>query len=381
MIDKPAPLAQPDIDRAVLAVDQACMLASAETLADSAAGWLQAGAIGLDTEFVRERTYFPRPGLIQVSDGATVWFIDVVALAQPEALGRLLDHRGSTKVLHSVGEDLEIFRILTGTVPDPLFDTQIAAAMLGNPLQCRYEHLVAQVFGVELAGGQARSDWCRRPLSQSLLTYAAQDVIWLPRLCEYLGEQLDRAGRMPWLEEDCARLVERARGESDEPAVLRVKGGGRLTDAGLSVLARLAEWRDGQARARDLPRSFVIKDEQLIALAEAHARPDQLGQTLNQLPPAIRRRYAETLEALITQGPDPAFARPPEFQQLDPESREQIRSLQDAVGKIAKELAIEPALIASKRELTRLVRGQHPDWLSGWRGQLLAPALAEVLGT
>jgi ribonuclease D len=323
---------------------------------------------------VRERTFFPRPGLIQASDGAQVWLLDAVALDQMPALGELLDHRDQIKILHSVGEDMEVFRILTGTVPDPLFDTQVAAAMLGHPLQLRYEQLVAEALDVELAGGKARSDWCRRPLSRDLLTYAAQDVIWLPRLQQYLSERLERAGRLDWLIEDCARLVESAR--SDDPAqpLLRVKGAGRLPDPALAVLERLAEWRERVSRERDLPRSFVIRDEDLMRLAEGAVK-GRIDEALRALPDPVRRRYRDRLIEMLEIDSPPDFVRPPALMPLSPEQRDWISRAQQGVRKIAEDLSIDPALIASKRELTRIARGEHPDWLDGWRGPLLSELL------
>ena len=361
-------------DHARTAVESARMISQPDELAERASEWRDLGAIGLDTEFVRERTFYPRPGLIQLSCGQHVWFVDAVRLPECPALAKLLDHRPTSKILHSVGEDMEVFRILTGTVPDPLFDTQIAAAMLGHPLQCRYEQLVADTLGVELAGGKARSDWCKRPLNRDLLTYAAQDVIWLPRLHALLSERLERAGRLAWLEEDCARLVESSRTENSGPALLRIKGAGRLSVPALALLETLADWRDAVARQRDLPRSFVIRDEDLVALAEAGAA-GRLDAALRALPEPVRRRYRDALGDRIEAGGRPDFVRPQELVPQTPEQRDWIRSAQQTVARIADDLNMDPALIASKRELTRVSRGERPDWLTGWRRPLLSELL------
>jgi ribonuclease D len=336
-----------------------------------------ADVIGLDTEFVRERTYFPQPGLVQGSDGHSVWLLDAVAMPHIEALKHLLVDQDCTKVLHSVGEDMEVFRILTGTVPDPLFDTQIAAAMLGFPLQLRYEQLVADTLGADLAGGMARSNWRKRPLSRDLLTYAAQDVIWLPRLQQHLSEALEQQGRLEWLLEDCTRIVENARSEEAPPALLRVKGAGRLRDEALAVLERLAEWRDQTAQKRDLPRSFVVKDEHLVQLAETRD-PAESDRALRALPDPVRRRYGSELMTLLSHDKRPDFSRPPALTQLTSSQRDWISKAQKVVRSIAEELNIDPALIASKRELTRIARGEDPDWLSGWRGNLLGNQLPAI---
>ncbi len=367
----------------VSAQDQRCAeaaVAGAQLLSDPArleaclASLQSVSVVGLDTEFVRERSFFPRPGLVQISDGRSIFLLDAAALQSMPGLGRILAERLQVKVLHSVGEDLEVLRILTRALPQPLFDTQIAAAMLGAPLQCRYEHLVAQVLGVELPGGKARSDWCRRPLTLDLITYAAQDVIWLPRLQALLAEALERRGRLSWLEEDCARAVSAAADPETISPLLRVKGAGQLADEPLEMLERLAEWREQEARRRDLPRSFVIRDEALIGLAASRPGPMRERQ-LSALAAPVIRRHAGALAEILGGPPRSDFVRPSALVALDGEQRERIKTWQQAVASLASEIGLEPALLASRRELTRLVRGERPAWLDGWRGQLLSGLL------
>jgi ribonuclease D len=362
------------ISRAETAVAEASLLTKHQALNAAGEHWMTAEVIGLDTEFVRERTFRARPGLIQISDGAAVWLADPVTLPEMSPLGQLLADTRIIKVLHSVGEDLEVLEQVSGALPEPLFDTQIAAAMLGMPLQCRYEHLVEETFGAHLPGGKARNDWCRRPLDPALLEYAAQDVIWLPRLCRHLTEQLEFRGRLEWLEEDCGRLVDSARRKLQPPALSRVKGAGRLPDEMLALLEPLAEWREQQAAERDLPRRFVLSDEALIALAEAAAGKGA-GPAISALKPGMRHRHGDRLAELIETADRDAFQRPVWLNAMDNDQREQVRLAQSAVRDLSEELKVEPALIASKKELTRIVRGERPMWLDGWRGKLLIERL------
>lgn len=366
--------------RAAVAVTDALFITERTGLEAAMQACAQARVIGLDTEFVRERTFYARPGLIQVSDGDRVWLLDPIALPSMPELAEVLSDERITKVLHSVGEDLEILATVTGALPHPLFDTQLAAAMLGEPLQIRYEHLVAEIIGTELPGGKARNNWCRRPLAPDLLEYAAQDVIWLPRLCAVLSARLAEAGRLDWLEEDCARLVERARDGAGAAPLSRIKGAGRLDNAALARLDALAGWREEQARERDLPRRFVLDDAALLNLAQTAQR---LGddQAATALPARERARYGESLHATLEIADLEGFERPPWIDPLDPKERETLRALQQAVGSVADELGVEPAVIASKRELTRLVRGEHPDWLDGWRGRVLDGRLPDASAT
>lgn len=356
------------------AVESAHYLRNEEAVRSMGATCDASHAVGLDTEFVRERTFHARPGLIQISDGREVWLLDAVEVPRSDALGELLADPATTKVLHSVGEDLEILEAVGGRWPAPLFDTQVAAALLGQPLQLRYEHLVKAVLGVDLEGGKARNDWCRRPLSPALLQYAAEDVIWLPLLKERLEALLERAGRLHWHREDCARIVERARAGDVTPPLSRVKGAGRLDTPAVARLDALAGWRDEVARERDLPRRFVMSDESLVDLARAGER-NGVERVLGQLPGGQRKRYGPAIAELLERTSVAGFERPDWLDPLTPEQRDRLREAQQSVRTLAEELGIEPAVIASKKELTRLIRGERPEWLDGWRGDVLAGRL------
>ena len=359
------------------AVEHATLATSEQSINKAASICAERHTIGLDTEFVRERTFHARPGLIQISDGRQVWLLDAVEVPSSPALGELLAASDSVKVLHSVGEDLEILHAVGGRWPAPLFDTQVAAALLGLPLQLRYEHLVKAALGVELAGGKARNDWCRRPLPAELLHYAAEDVIWLPRLKQRLEELLDRAGRLEWHREDCARIVENARSGATMAPLGRVKGAGRLDTPDVARLDALAGWREQVAREKDLPRRFVMADDSLVELAEA-AGAGRLGKALGKLPGGQKKRFGPAIEEALEGIDTDAFERPAWLDALTPEQRDRLRVAQKAVRSIAEELEVEPAVIASKKELTRLIRGERPDWLNGWRGAILAGRLEDA---
>lgn len=371
----PIPVALPTVtlSHAPLAVEQAHWLKSDADYERVSAHLATQPSIGIDTEFVRERTFYPSPGLVQLSDGHSVWLVDVVNLEDHTPLKALLDQPRATKILHSVGEDLEILSLLTGSYPEPLLDTQVAAAFLGFPAQMRYEHLIEQVFGVDLPGGQARSNWCQRPLSASLLAYAAQDVIYLPLLAEALCEQLDRIGRLGWVQEDCARLIDQKKRAHQQPPVLRVKGAGRLPKIPMAYVERLAQWRDQEAKARNLPRSFILKDDVLLDLA---TQTDRLGapEAIAKLKGILKRFAEPCLEVLESTKPDD-FEIPTALLPLTPDQKQMLKSWQLRIAELASSLNIEPSLIASKKELTRLLQGDSPDWLLGWRGPMVRDQL------
>lgn len=329
-------------------------------------------AIGVDTEFVRERTYFPRPGLLQFSDGKHAWLVDPVELKGSPVLESLvsaiMNNAGATKILHSTGEDLEVIEMVGHAEPSPLFDTQRAAALLGWPLQIRYELLANDLLGVEFPGGLGRNDWCRRPLPEAWIEYAANDVTALPRMREVLSEKLEKAGRLEWLFEDCRRILQRQQQESDP--VLRIKGAAGLSDDELERLARLARWREEQARNRDIPRGFVIADPVLLELARKTTIREQDFDQFEGGRQRVGRRDRIAIIELL-QGEASDYRRPEELTLLTNEQRARIKEMQGRVKRIAESLEIEPAVIASKRDLTRKVQGLECDWLDGWRGELL----------
>ena len=165
-----------------------------------------ADRIALDTEFIRERTYFPGICLIQMTAGDGIVLVDPLKVARLEPLYALLADASITKVLHAARQDFEIFYHLTGRVPAPLFDTQIAAALAGFPDQVGYASLVEAILGVELDKSHTRTNWQRRPLSEAQLAYAADDVRYLGPVCDRLTEMLTASGRLAWAREDSAAL-------------------------------------------------------------------------------------------------------------------------------------------------------------------------------
>jgi ribonuclease D len=349
------------------------MVDTVEALDDFLEAAGQRPELGIDTEFVRERTFFPQPGLLQVSDGESIWLIDPLAFDDESrfrnALAEWMSDPERVKILHSVGEDFEVIELLCGGIPDPLFDTQVAAAMLGKPLQLKYETLAEDILGVEFPGGLGRNNWLRRPLPEAWLDYAAHDVIALPALRAALTEALVSAGRLAWHEEDCARRVAQARVPVDP--VLRIRGAERLDDESLMRLVSLARWRDDQARRRDLPRTFVVPDPALLEIARRDPSAENELGAIDALKPGAARRFAADLLACC-RAPATDWPRPEGFRALEREDRAEIKRLQSLVRERAEALDVEPALLASKRELERILRGERPEWLEGWRGEILA---------
>ncbi|MEM1080616.1 MAG: HRDC domain-containing protein [Pseudomonadota bacterium] len=359
------------------AVQQRLFIDDDTGLAEHMAALNACTSIGLDTEFVRDRTFFPKPGLLQFSDGETIWLIDPIALSTSPIfrswLADRMAHSDQVKILHSVGEDFEVLELLCGHYPTPLFDTQIAAALLGHPLQMRYEVLAEALLGLHFPGGKARNNWCQRPLPDAWTEYASHDVIALPAMREELTHRLQQAGRLEWHQEDCARSVQRASQVNDP--VQRIKAASRLDDASLALLMALSGWRDQQARQRDLPRSFVLNDQSMLAMTKKRPQTAAELKSIDGLRPGFIRRHSDAILAITRAQPAP-FTRPAALHPISADQQQRIKHMQHAVAGVAEELQLEAPLLASRRDLTLLVLTGEADWLDGWRAGVLEQALA-----
>lgn len=368
------------------------LIESDSNLAAAARRWQELPALGLDTEFVRERTFFHRLGLIQVSDGEAVYLVDPVKVKDLAPLAEVLRAPGTVKVLHSASEDVEVFYRGLGVVPEPLFDTQVAAALAGAGAFLSYQKLVAALFGVELPKGETRTDWLARPLSEAQLTYAAEDVAFLLPLYERLRQDLSAQGRLQWALEDSAALLDTGRFEEDlDAAWLRIKGAGRLNRRQLAALQALAAWREREARQRDLPRNFVLKEALLLSLA---TRGPATSRELRKIPDfdagQAARDEAVWLEILGQVEALPEEALPPRVSQtpFSPGLKELSQRLRERSRKTAEALGIPPEILAPRRTLDALLRRaldpepRLPSDLQGWRHEVVGKdLLQEVLAS
>lgn len=373
-----------NIDQAIAAAEHPTLLQSPAQLEAAQAAWSRSDVLGIDTEFVRERTYRANLGLVQVSDGATAWLWDPLRFDSGEPIARLLDNPAITKVMHSVSEDLEVLLQTIGTVPEPLVDTQIACAMLGQPLQLSFQGAAKWLFDVEIDKDHTRSNWLKRPLQAGQLRYAAMDVVLLPRILSELQPRLDQAGRWSWLQEDVARMQRNAAQATDpDEAWLRIGGAVRLDDDALRALRALARWREQTADARNRARGFVVSDAGLLELARLRPRSAAELQGAGDLHPRALGRYGpDLLQAIATAAADRSPLHKPE--PLDNAQKRQIDAMRKLVQTRASELDVDPALLASRRELERLLRAvtageAPPERFLGWRKAVISDALLELI--
>jgi ribonuclease D len=343
--------------------------------------------IGLDTEFIRERTYWPQLALVQIAigdtgDDQTVLLIDPLAPGMVAAIAPILANEAILKVMHSPSEDLVAFKHACGVVPKPLYDTQQAAALAGIGAGFSYQKLVEQLTGTALAKGETRSDWLRRPLSDSQLEYAADDVRHLAEMHDALDGMLAQLGRQQWLAEDAVRTVTNAENEGPERwPHLSLRSAQFLDMDGQRRLVRLLRWRDAYARDNDRPRGWILDNELAVAIARTPpADRKALQDQLDANPKAPRKLGDVIWRALTTPLPDEAEA--PDASVGEARDKQRLKKLQDAVSKRSAELGLPDGVLASRRWLQALLDdGRWPSALAGWRRQALEPSLAPLLTT
>ena len=332
---------------------------------------------------------------MQVKSGDALALIDPLALAGGdgritdavrEALAPLLERladASTVKVFHAGSQDLEILWLLAGRVPTPVFDTQLAAPLLGHPEQIGYANLVREELGIELDKSQTRADWTRRPLPERQVAYALDDVVHLETLYLRMRERLEAAGRLDWLAPEFAALADPARYDPPpEERWRKIRQVTRYRGAALSVLQALAEWRERAAREADVPRNWLVKDEVLTAIAEAlPATAAELGH-VRGLDRKARERHGKTILGLVAEArertPVP-HAKERRRAKATAATLARARLLDAWVHHRAAELDIAPATLVPPATLERIaLEGGTEGLLSGWRDGLVGEALRGI---
>lgn len=334
--------------------------------------------VGLDTEFMRVRTYYPRLCLVQLAVGPHVYCIDPLAVEDLSRLKDIFADSSILKVVHSARQDIEVLYHYLGIIPQPLFDTQVAAALAGYGAQVGYAALVKSVVGPDLGKTLTRTDWCARPLTSGQLRYAVDDVKYLGQLCEVLQDELEQAGRTPWLEQEAKELTDPALYSNDPEQAYRRLGQGRtLEPVAQQTLRSLATWREGVAQQLDLPREWVITDKVLVALARVAPADRAVLNEIEGAHPRWIDRWGKTVLDIVhdsqTLDPEPLWNNP---SPLTSEQEQLSKALLQRVRGRAEQLGIAPSLLGTRRDIERLVRGKRDlALLRGWRQQVIGDEL------
>jgi len=366
-------------------IDTAADLASAcEVLA-------KASVLTVDTEFHRESTYYPQFALLQIASREACYIIDPLKIEDLSLAWELLANPEILKVFHAGTQDIEIIVNLSGKMPLPVFDTQVAAALLGYGQQIGFGNLVQRLLKKSLPKQESFSDWMARPLSHHQLEYAADDVIYLMPIYQQLHDELTARGRRGWLEEEQALLCDTSRYQEDgSESFRRVKGANKLKGQKLAVLQALAAWREEEAKKRDLPRRRILADDPLIDLAKRDKLNPQVMERMRGLTNGIIKRFGDDLIAAWQRGQATPEAEWPSFEPRSHHTQgtELRQELLDTLVRLrAEEEKIAAHILATKSELAELAswgkscKGEPPALacLHGWRRELVGEDLLRLL--
>jgi len=335
--------------------------------------------LGVDTEFMREKTYFAQLCLVQIATPDTIFCVDpLVDHSQSEFWQQLL---ACSWVVHSARQDIEVVYQTAGNMPHEIFDTQVAAGLLGMPAQMGYAGLVKELFDVDMAKSHTRADWTRRPLAEAVLDYAAEDVEYLLPAAEILSENLDKKGRLDWAHQDSNLLLDKELYDiSGNQAVDRLKGARNFRGAKRAAAVRLAAWREEEAIRRDRPRQWIIRDNVLLDIAYNLPTSEKQLASIDGMPPKILNRVGQQLiDAVADSMGDENGYKPPS--PPDETQKSLLKEMQSQVADCANDLDIAAETVASKRELSSVIITGNRDTrvFNGWRRQLIGEQLLQLL--
>ncbi len=338
--------------------------------------------LALDTEFARDRTYFPRLCLVQIATTEYIGLIDALAIDDLSQLTKLWANPATTIVLHAAAQDLEVLLHRTGVLPAQLFDTQIAAALAGHDAQTGYATLVKAELGLTLAKSHTRTDWQKRPLAPGALDYAADDVRYLLALYTHLSDAIRATGREQWLVEDCERQndAERYRPQPDQ-ALRFVRGLDGLNPETVAVAARLAAWRERTAMSSDRPRRWILADKTLVEIAERQPADMAALEAVDSLSKRTRERHAKALIHAIHGHDQPEAIHTPEpAPRLTAAERQRVKKGMRILRQMAETLELPSATLGARADVEALVRGRRDTKLeNGWRADVVGRPIAEAI--
>ena len=338
----------------------------------------------LDTEFVREKTYRAKLCLIQIATDDIVACVDPIALSDLSPLMDIINDKSKLKVLHAARQDYEIFYDLNKQLPQPLFDSQLAASLLGYGEQVGYGSLVEKVIGVQLDKAHTRTDWSKRPLSEAQIRYASDDVFYLRQLYPLLKQQLSEQGRENWLDEEFSSLCKPELFVTQpKNAWNKVKGINRLRPRQLAAAMNLSEWREEMAIKKDRPRRWILADDILLSAAQLLPKNISQLETIANIKKAVVDNSGDIILSCVKKAlelsPDalPSTTKP---KRLTADQEIIADLLMTQIKLIAKEQNISPANIANRKMIDKLINGETDiALLTGWRYQLAGKKVQGLL--
>ena len=337
--------------------------------------------MGIDTEFIRVRTFHPIPALYQLAGDNGVTLADAQAPSDFAALQALLKEPTRTKIMHATSEDFEVFAHHFGLRPTNVVDTQIAHAFLTPDFSASYATLVKHYVGVELGKHETRSDWLQRPLTAQQVAYAREDVAYLRPIWEQQRAALAAKGRLAWFLDEMRSVLETTQ-ETPQTWYRTLKSIWRLSRRELAVLRSLVCWREDEARRRNVPRAWIVRDEALFTLARRDClRSDDLPPLM---PQRTARRYGQALASAHRDGLEDASPPPRAPKPLGRSDSKAVVELRAVVEAAAQRIGMAAPLLARRRDLENALRHHRrhddlPAKFQGWRNDVIGDAFRAVL--
>ncbi len=339
--------------------------------------------VGVDTEFMRERTYYAELSLIQIISPLGSALIDPLVMDDLSTLADVFQAPQCVKIFHAADQDIEVLGQTLDAWITPLFDTQLAAAFLGIADQIGYAGIVLEEFDEEIPKGQTRTNWHQRPLSEAQLSYAEQDVIFLPELYQRFSDRLQQQGRLDWHQAECQAMVNKVKKASEpDNGWLNFKGSGRLPADSQQVAKQLAVWREKRAQQSNRPREWILNKQAIHEIARL--KPQSLADLkgIEGLSPKLVEKLGAQLLQLVEAGlAESSTAIWLGHQPLTSAERKLTQALMASIRQTAEKNQLASALLANRASVERLVRGDRDEpVLQGWRGELVGKKLLQLLG-
>lgn len=353
--------------------------------------YLKSDVLAIDTEFVRERTFSAKLGLLQAYDGDTLALIDPLSVDDLNPFWALLTNPSIVKVIHAGSEDFEVFRNYGSVTPQPIFDCQVAAALAELGSSLGYGKLIDSLLDITLDKGESRTNWLARPLRDAQLEYAANDVYYLHQAYFKLLNALEANGKLDICQQECLRLANKYQGDevSDEERYQDISGAWQLTPLQLAVLQQLAAWRYNEALKRDLALGFVLKDADLMAIAKNCPRQLSQLKELQQLHPMAIKRYGKKILTLVDNGLAQQNLPQKLTRLMDfPRYKQTFKAIKSMVEQAADRVDIPKEMIASKKLIHEVLSFHwqdteetrvQPVLFTGWRNELVGQEINEFL--
>lgn len=341
--------------------------------------------MAIDTEFLREKTYYAKLCLVQVAIENEIAIIDPLGIKDLSVMAPVLTDPGILKIFHASSQDIGILYHETGVVPTPVFDTQVAAALLGKTQQASYASIVQSFCGVTLPKKDSYTDWSQRPLRPSQVEYAADDVTYLPQIHQTMVAQLEEKGRLHWLDEAFEELSNPAKYEVDPQTRFRkLKRVNQLSQRQLAAAREFAAWREHRAQKANVPRKWIVSDEQIVEACRREPQSLDELYMVRGMREALKPGDARKALACIKRGlacPEEDLPRLQGRQKNEANVDVAVDLMNAIVHVRARESRIAPQTLAPQTELMKLARGhdEECELLKGWRYHVVGKELADLL--